>query len=365
MATAVIDLSALETNLSAIRSLLTESTQVLGAVKANAYGHGAIHVTRALESAGVRWFAVATPGELLELRNAGVNADLLLLTPPLERIDELVRAGTVFTLADQATLERLQSWKVPKGTRVHLKVDTGLGRLGVLPEEAAGLAVAAERAGYAVEGVFTHLAAAEDDPALTRLQGERFQRALQLLKQAGIEPALRHASNSAGILNHPELHLDMVRPGLLLYGYSPLPHGSAQPLEGHLRQVMTLLAPITSVKRISPGQGVSYNHLWRAEQETTILSVRCGYADGYRRLLSDRAWATLHGVRLEQRGRVAMDQLMLDAGELDAQPGELVTLLGGTGPGADELGELAATNAYDILSSFTRRISRQYVRHAG
>src|SRR5690625_1935518 len=118
MATAVIDLSALETNLSAIRSLLTESTQVLGAVKANAYGHGAIHVTRALESAGVRWFAVATPGELLELRNAGVNADLLLLTPPLERIDELVRAGTVFTLADQATLERLQSWKVPKGTRL-------------------------------------------------------------------------------------------------------------------------------------------------------------------------------------------------------------------------------------------------------
>src|SRR5690625_3169235 len=252
MATAVIDLSALEANLSAIRSLLTRGTEVLGAVKANAYGHGAIQVSHALESSGVPWLAVATPGELLELREAGVSADLLLLTPPLERIGELVRAETVFTLADQATLERLQSWKVPKGTRVHLKVDTGLGRLGVLPEEAAGLAVAAERAGYAVEGVFTHLAAAEDDPALTRLQGERFQRALQLLKDAGIEPALRHASNSAGILNHPELHLDMVRPGLLLYGYSPLPHGSAQPLEGHLRQVMTLLAPITSVKRISP-----------------------------------------------------------------------------------------------------------------
>src|SRR5690625_2423749 len=134
MATAVIDLSALEANLSAIRSLLSRGTGVLGGVEAKAYGHGAIPVRHALVTARVRWFAVATPGELLELREAGVSADLLLLTPPLERIGELVRAETVFTLADQATLERLQSWKVPKGTRVHLKVDTGLGRICVLPE---------------------------------------------------------------------------------------------------------------------------------------------------------------------------------------------------------------------------------------
>lgn len=365
MTTAVIDLSALEANLTAVRSLLRPDTELLAAVKADAYGHGAVQVAHTLEEQRVRWFGVATPRELLELREAGISANLLLLTPALDKISELVRAEARFCLPDHATLERLQRWRVPRGTRLHLKVDTGLGRLGVSPAAAVALATAAEQAGYEIEGVWTHLAAAENDPELTGRQAEQFSLVLQLLKAAGIEPRLRHVSNSAGLLSYPELQLDMVRPGLLLYGYSPLPAGSTDPLAGRLSRVMSLLAPVTFVKRVSPGQGVSYNHLWRAERDTTIVTVRCGYADGYRRLLSNRAWATLHGERLAVRGQVAMDQLLLDAGDLEVQPGELVTLLGGTGPGADELGGLADSNAYDILSSFTRRVVRQHVRHAG
>ncbi len=237
--------------------------------------------------------------------------------------------------------------------------------MGQPPDDATALAIDAERAGYEIEGLWTHLSAAEDDPEMTSSQAELFQDATDRLKQAGIEPQLRHASNSAGILAHPELELDMVRSGLLLYGYSPLPAGAPDPLAGKLQRVMTLLAPVTFTKRVRAGQGISYNHLWHAERDTNILTVRCGYADGYRRLLSDRSWASLHGQHLPLRGRVTMDQLMLDAGDTEAQPGELVTLMGGTGPGADELGELAESNAYDILSSVTKRVTRQYVRNAG
>src|SRR5690625_3393208 len=245
MTTAVIDLSALEANLAAVRSLLRPDTELLAAVKADAYGHGAVQVAHALEDRQVRWLGVATPGGLLELREAGISARLLLLTPALEKISELVRAEATFCLPDHATLERLKRWRVPRGTRLHLKVDTGLGRLGLPPAEAVDLAMTAEKAGYEIEGVFTHLAAAENDPELTARQAELFWQTLNSLKAAGIEPRLRHVSNSAGLLGYPELQFDMVRPGLVLYGYSPLPPGSADPLAGRLRQVMSLLAPVT------------------------------------------------------------------------------------------------------------------------
>ncbi len=362
MATAVVDLNALTSNLASVQRLLKPGTLVMPAVKADAYGHGAVRTVRALVEAGVEWFAVATAMELLELRNAGVTANLLMLTPPMERLDELVPAHTVFTLADFATLDRLQYGRVPRGTRVHLKVDTGLGRLGVLPGDAAQLAEAAERAGLVVEGIFSHFAAAENDSELTLRQQERFLQAVQELRTAGIEPQYRHISNSAGILRVQEAGGNMVRPGILIYGYSPA--SSPHPIENDLRRAMTLLAPVTQVKRIPAGQGLGYNHLWTAEKDTNILTVRCGYADGYRRLLSNKSWASLHGVRLELRGRVAMDQLLLDAGDMEVQPGELVTLVGGRGPGADELGEAALTNAYDILTSLTRRVGRQYVRNS-
>lgn len=365
MTTAVVDLSALASNATAIRSLLKSDTRLLAAIKADAYGHGAVQVAQALEHEQVDWFGVATPSELLELRAAGIGARLMLLTPVLDRVRELVDAEAVFSLPDRATLERLLFWRVPRGTRLHLKVDTGLGRLGLPPEDAVALAIDAERAGYEIEGLWTHLSAAENDPEVTASQAEQFRDAEERLKRAGIEPQLRHASNSAGILAHPELELDMVRSGLLLYGYSPLPQGAPDPLAGKLKRVMSLLAPVTFTKRVRAGQGISYNHLWHADRDTNILTVRCGYADGYRRLLSGRSWASLHGQRLQLRGRVAMDQLLLDAGDIEVQPGELVTLMGGSGPGADELGELAESNAYDILSSVTKRVTRQYVRNAG
>lgn len=359
MPTATVDLTALRANLKLAESLTAPGTLVMPPLKADAYGHGAVQVATFLEQEGISWFAVATPSELLELRAAGVSANVLLLTPLLEPAPELFDSRTALTLADGSELERLQSWGAPRGTRLHLKVDTGLGRLGQPPAAAVELAVAAERAGYVIEAAWTHFASAEDDRTLTMEQLDTFSTALDLLKHSGIEPRLRHAANSAALLLFPEAHFDMIRPGLLTYGYSPL--DTPQPLTDGLRPALTLTAPVTMCKRIAAGTGLSYNHLWRADRATNILSVRCGYADGYRRLLSGRTWAALRGERVEQRGRIAMDQLLLDAGDLTAEPGELVTLIGGAGPGADELGGLAQTNAYDILTSLGRRVRRRWL----
>ncbi len=332
------------------------------AVKADAYGHGAVPVSRALLAAGAERLAVATCNEFRQLRNSGITADILILTPALDRLASLAEQGAIFCVPDATMLDRLQHARVPEGTRVHLKVDTGLGRLGTPPEEAAALARRIDSDPRLVlDGTWSHFASAEDDPELSTRQIAEFNRVLELLRHDGIDPGLRHMSNSAGILNHPEAEYDCVRPGITLYGYGPeteQDHGLP------LVPALTLLAPVTFVKRVQEGTGVSYNHLWHASRDTTIATVRCGYADGYRRLLGNRSWAKIRGQRVNVVGRVAMDQLLIDTGDLDVQPGELVTLIGGSGPLASELGQMADTNAYDILTSLTPRVERQYV-HAG
>jgi len=359
MATAVIEPAAVTANLKLIRRLLQPETEVLAVVKADAYGHGATRIVPALERAGVRRFATATAEELLEVREAGSSADLMLLTPALDRFGELFAAGAVFTLSDADALERLVRAGVPRGTRVHLKVDTGMGRLGVRPAAAAELAAAAGKAGLEVEGVYTHFADAEADRALTGRQLEEFLSAVELMERHGIRVRYRHAANSAALLNHPEAHLDMVRPGLLLYGYSPLP--ATPQLPGRLAPALRLEAPVLARKRIRKGQGLSYGHVWHAPADTDICTVRCGYADGYRRSLGNRAHAVWNGHELPQRGRIAMDQLLVEARGPGPVPGDLVTLFGGDAPGADELGALCGTNAYDLLTSLTRRVRRRYV----
>lgn len=360
MSTAIVDLNAIAANLRVVRSLVGPETMIMPAVKADAYGHGAVATARAMLAAGADRLAVATPQEVMELRAAGIEADILLLTPPLDRLDELAEARTIFTVADEATAARLDRARLPSATRVHLKVDTGLGRLGRPPAEAAALArTVGANPRLELEGVWTHFAAAEDDPVLTGAQLEAFLTALELMAADGIEPPIRHAANSAAIIRHPEAYFDAVRPGIMSYGYPPEP-GVGDDLG--LRPALTLVAPVTFVKRVAAGTGVSYNHLWRAERDTNVATVRCGYADGYRRLLTGRSWASIRGTRVPVCGRVAMDQVMFDVGDLDVKPGELMTLLGGPGPSAAELGAMAESNAYDMLTSLTRRVARQYVR---
>lgn len=359
MATANIDFTALRHNLELLRRRLQPGCEVLAAVKAGAYGHGAVPVARELESAGVAWFGVATPGEALELRQGGVDGRILLLGPVYEGLAELVEAKVDLTVPNRPALDAI-SRSGATGVRVHLKVDTGMGRIGLPPRGALELAreLAAE-ARVDFQGIFTHFARADEpERSFTGRQIADFEELLALLERESIRPPLAHACNSAGLLAYPEACYQLARPGIALYGYPP--SSELAHLEPGLKPVMTLSAPVTFVKRVAAGASVSYGGSWTAPRETTVATVRCGYADGYPRLLANKGWASLGGRRVPVAGRVCMDQLMLDVGDLEVEPGERVILFGPDGPRADELGELASTVSYEMLTSVSARVARLY-----
>lgn len=362
MPTATVHLDALDHNLERLRGYLRPEVQVLAAVKANAYGHGLVEVANRLKGAGVRWFGVATAGEAVALRHAGLTENILIFGPVYEALERLIDHGVALTAVDGDSLEKISQVAKRAGAkaRVHLKVDTGMGRLGRPAKEALALAQAADREkNILLEGLWTHFACAdEEDTRATVRQLERYEGLLDNLQRHGIGIPLKHAANSAGIIAFPDSHYDMVRPGIALYGY----HSSAAiaRLEAGLKPVMTLTAPVTFVKRVEAGTPISYSALWRAPRDTTVATVRIGYADGYPRALSNRAQVLVKGRLCPVAGRVCMDQLMVDVGDMDVQPGDRVTLFGGGGPSAEDLGGLAGTISYEILTSVGARVKRVY-----
>ena len=262
MPTATVSLDALRHNVDRIRSHVTPETKLLAAVKANAYGHGAVAVAQHFATCGVSYLGVATAREALELRAGGVTLPVLIFSPVYRAIPELVNYGVSLTVADEHSLEAVKT----SGARanVHLKVDTGMGRLGLGWREAVALAKDLDAAeGVTLEGVWTHFAASDDaDRAFTLAQLEAFDLFLAGLREHGVAPGIVHAANSAGIFAYPESHFDLVRPGIALYGY----HSSAvvAGLEKDLQPALTLTAPVTFVKRVKTGTPVSYSGLWRA-----------------------------------------------------------------------------------------------------
>lgn len=361
---ATVDLRALEHNVVRLRSYLQPRTQLLAAVKANAYGHGAVEVARQLEGMGVAWFGVATVEEALELRAGGIGGRVLVFTPVYDRLEALIEAGVALTVVDDASLQavRAAAARVGLEAAVHLKVDTGMGRLGLPPQGAIELAVTTDSAqGVRFEGVWTHYASADEaDLTHTRGQLSAFGMFLAGLEGHGIEVPLKHTANSSALIALPETHFDMVRPGIALYGY----HSSTfiEGLEPGLKPVMTLEAPVTFVKRISAGTTISYGGLWRAAQDTTIATVRMGYADGYPRAATGRAEVLIRGVRRPVAGRVCMDQLMVDVGKLAVAVGDRVTLFGPLGPTAEDVGAWGQSLSYEVLTRVGWRVQRRFVR---
>ncbi len=360
---AAVSLQTLSANVAALESRLEPGVGILAPVKANAYGHGAVEMAKALERLGVPWFGVATAGEALELRAGGVTSNILIFTPVYEGLEDLIEEGIRLSVADARSAEAVMGATAGQQAYVHLKTDTGMGRLG---EDAAGTLATAqrlERAGNTVlEGLWTHFACSDDaDRSYTEIQLGRFHETVAALEHAGIHIPLKHTANSAATLAYPEAHFDMVRPGIALYGYHSSPHSAT--LAPDLIPVMTLSAPVTFVKRVTTGQSLSYGALWTAPQDTTIATVRFGYADGYPRVLSTKraAQVRLHGRLCPIVGRVCMDQLMVDVGELEVNIGDRALIFGPEGPTAEELGEAAGTISYELLVRLGPRIARCYV----
>ena len=373
--TVTIDLAALRHNLAVLRGRLRPGVRLLAAVKADAYGHGAAIMAPALERAGADAFGVATPAEAFALRAAGVTVPILLFGPVARDVAALVEADVALTVTDAGTLATIEAATPASAARVHLKLDTGMGRLGIAAEHATPLARAIERSPHArLEALWTHLACADeadadDTDGLTARQLTRFEAALGRVRSEGIDVPCAHAANSAATLRLPRAHHDLVRPGLALYGHHATPGAAALVPDDvpTLRPVATLRAPVTFVKRVARGDSVSYGATWQAPRDTVVATVRLGYADGYPRAAGNRGEAVVHGVRVPVVGRVCMDQLMLDVGALgdSVRPGDAATLLGPDGPSAAALAEAVGTVSYELLTHLNApRLARTFVDDA-
>jgi alanine racemase len=332
-------------------------------VKADAYGHGAAQIAQAALGAGASHLAAAAVSEGAELRAAGIGAPILLLSQALpEEAPEIVRHGLTPLVSDRDYVEVLAAAALAAGARcpVHLKIDTGMGRLGCSPDEAPGLAAhIASKSSLIHTGTATHLAAADsalpDDRAFTGEQLRRFRGAVDAIRAAGLDPGIIHAANSGGLLLHPGSWLDMVRPGILLYGYNL--SGTDFPAE----PVMELVTRITLVKKVKRGESLSYGRTWVSPRDTCIATLPVGYGDGLPRLLSGRWQVLIRGRPYPLAGRICMDQCMADLGpETEIPRWEEVTIFGGPAPSAAELAARLGTIPYEITCNINKRVPRVY-----
>ena len=359
-----VDLGAIRRNLLAIRRLLTPSTALMSVVKADGYGHGAQAVARTALSAGASHLAVATLEEGIQLRMAGVEAPVLLFGPAIskEEVDAIALHRLQPTVCSLDQARRFSEAGLP-GMQVHLKVDTGMTRLGAAWHETRDLLRALRVMPHlTVTGLYSHLATADAlDLTTARQQLQRFVEVVQALELEGARPPLVHLANSAATLGMPEAHLDLARIGLAQYGISPAPHlSNVVPLH----PALSVRARIIFVKTVPAGIGVSYGHTFRTERPTRLATVAIGYADGVPRALSNRIDLLVHGRRVRQVGTITMDQCLIDVTDVpEAIEGESTTLLGQDGTEDIPAGEWAqrlGTIPYEILTALSRRLPRIY-----
>ncbi|MEJ5248906.1 MAG: alanine racemase [Caldilinea sp.] len=364
--------SALVNNYWRLRSRLAATTKLMAVVKANAYGHGAAETARILQTAGADAFAVATLGEALELRAAGVERPILVLgyTPAAHTSLALAHsiALTLFDLETAAAMDAVAR-ALGQTLTVHLKVNTGMNRLGVKPALAPQMVAALQGfEALRLEGVFTHFATADEvDKRHAEAQFTRFQRLLAELERNGLRPPLAHAANSAALLTMPHTHLDMVRPGIALYGLDP--DAEQCPLPEGFRPALTWKTTVAQVSDLEPGEAVSYGREFIASRPMRIAALPVGYADGFPRKPQNWGSVLVHGRAAPILGRVCMDQCVVDVTAIEAEcgpvrQGDEVILIGRQGGeeiSAAEAGRRVGTNNYDIVSRILARVPRLYV----
>jgi alanine racemase len=359
---AEIDLTAIRDNLRAIRAFIPPMTQVVGVVKADAYGHGAVRIASVLEQEQVRLLAVATPDEAVELRAGGVAAEILVFGySPADFVPYAVRNNVALTTVNQATTMMYGAAAGSHTVRLHYRVDTGMGWIGVLADNATEeILRGATVAHVSIVGVYSHFACAESDPAFTALQTARFAEVVREVRAGGLQPAMVHLANSAGLLSSPGVMLDGVRPGILLYGYPPVPAPTCL-----VRPVLSLRTELEIVKDLPAGHGIGYGRTFITKRPTRMALIPIGYADGYLRGLSNKAHAIIRGRFAPVVGRISMDVCALDVTDIPAaMPGDHVTLIGeqdALSITAQELAELMGTVIEEIFSGISKRVPRVYI----
>ena len=363
---ATIHLAALAHNLSQIKRYLSHDCDIMAVVKANAYGHGAVETAQALSHQGIERFAVASLDEGITLRHADLSASIIVLGAPLEeQVPDLVAYRLTPVVSDGLILPSLAkaARSLPAPYPIHLKLETGMGRLGLSPEELLSLLDdPILRGPLHIEGLMTHLADADGtDSAFTERQLGLFRSMVEQIQQRGLTIPLLHTANSAAIVRFPDTHFSLVRPGIMLYGYHTLPPSIPAP---DLKPVLSLQSTIVQLRSIPRGGTVSYNGTFVAKRPTRIAVLPIGYADGYSRRLSHRASVLIQGRRAPIIGLVCMDMIMIDVTDFGpVQVGETVTLIGQQGQEsiqADEVSSWMDTIPYEVLCGIGPRVPRLY-----
>jgi alanine racemase len=374
---AEIHLSNLRHNVQALRSLLKPNVQLMAVVKANAYGHGALPCTQAVLDAGADTLGVGIISEGIELREQGIQAPIQILVGIFpDEIDDLIHHNLTTTLHSRSLAESLsqRAGQLGKEVGIHIKVDTGMGRLGITPDHLPELVeLITNLKNIRIESIFTHFSSADDaDPDFTQNQIARFQSALDQLKKAKFHIPLAHCANSAALLQFPESQFDLVRPGICLYGALPTP-ALATAVESITHQnknfsllpVMQWKTRILTINSLPKGSPVSYGQKFVTQRDSRIATLPVGYADGLERLLTNRMQVLVSGRKVPQVGTICMDMCMVDVTDItEAREGDEVVLFGQQGKEsitADEMAAQAETISYEILCGVGKRVPRIYL----
>jgi len=359
---AEIDLGNLKHNFEQIKKRLNPQTKIMITVKADAYGHGLIQVSRKLVSCGVDFLGVASIDEGINLRKKGIGLPILILGLVLKKdIAPLFAYRLIPTVCDEDLADALnkKARSLGKKVNLHIKVDTGMGRIGVLPQDTLKLVRHIHKLKFLnLEGIFTHFPFADMNKDFTLYQIGLFNKLVSKLNREGINIPLVHSANSMAVIDYKNSHFNMVRPGLVIYGLYP-----KQNLKINLKPVLTLKTRVIFVKRVPKGYGISYGHDYVTKRATTIITLPIGYGDGYPRNLSNQAPVLIKGKRFKVTGKICMDQMMIDVGNFPVKIGDEVVLIGSQGKNkitAEELASLSGTIPYEIVCGLGSRIPRLY-----
>ena len=362
----VVDPGKIEQNMREICSALPEHVRALAVVKADGYGHGALQTARAAIHGGASMLAVASVDEGTALRDGGIRIPILVLGAVTGYdVKQGAEAGLIQTVCSPDMVRMCESAATETGkqTEVHLKIDTGMGRIGIRTEKEKEQVMKTLRECPHVKlgGAFTHFADADGGEDGERYTEQQFRRFLELTDGLP-EDVIRHCCNSAAIHRHPEMHLDMVRAGISLYGYPPVKTDMS------LEPCMTWTATVSYVKELAPGSYVSYGRTWQANRTIRAATVTCGYGDGYHRSASGKACVLIHGRRAAVIGRICMDQMVADVTDIpDVKPGDEVILIGREGHEqitAEDLAKWSGTISYEILLSVGSRVKKEIIHSA-
>jgi len=361
---AEVNLANIAYNINSIRKIVPEETEILATVKADAYGHGLIPVSKKLISLGIKYLGVASIDEAITLRHAGIKSSILVLGGIfLKDCPAIIDYGLTQTVFSEEIAVGLnaQASKKRKPVKIHIKIDTGMGRIGIWHKDALTFVKAVNKLAYLkIEGIFTHLSSADSDADFTRRQISLFKELLKKIDCCGISIPLKHAANSLGMVNFKSSHFNLIRPGIVIYGLYP-----QRALNIKIKPVLSLKTKVVYLKKVPGGRSISYNKTYVTKRKTVIAVLPVGYGDGYPRALSNKAEVIIKGRRVKVVGRVCMDQTMVDAGSVkNLSVGDEVTLIGqdkNSFVSAEELAALSDTICYEIVCGLGNRIPRVYL----